>query len=105
MAHPMTRVPHMDALRQTFLLILKKCCLIKQFSLVVKQYLRPVNQIITRIWCPGRKEFGKGQKDCTVPIPEALMDELRAQLERVIDLYERDYEEGCDDVFLYRLLK
>ena len=31
-----------------------------------------------------------GQKDRTVPIPEALMDVLKAQLERVIDLHERD---------------
>ena len=48
---------------------------------------------------------GKGKKDRTVPIPEALMDELRAQLERVIDLHERDCEEGCDGVFLYGLLE
>ena len=31
------------------------------------------------------------------------MDELRAQLERVIDLHERDCEEGYDGVFLYGL--
>jgi len=48
---------------------------------------------------------GKGQKDRTVPIPEVLMDELRAQLERVIDLHERDCEEGYDGVFLYGLLE
>ncbi len=30
----------------------------------------------------------------------SLMDELRAQLEHVIDLHERDCEEGCDGVFL-----
>ena len=33
------------------------------------------------------------------------MDELRAQLERVIDLHERDCEEGYDGVFLYGLLE
>lgn len=93
MAHPMARAPHMDELSRTFLLILKTWCLIKQFSLVVKQYPRPVNQVLTRIWRP------------TVPIPEALMDELRAQLERVVDLHERDCEEKCDGVFLYGLLE
>jgi len=57
MIHPLARAPHMDALSQTFLLILKKWCLIKQFSLVVKQYPRPVNQVLTRIWRPGRTEL------------------------------------------------
>ena len=38
MVHPMARAPHMDALSRIFLFLVlkKKWCLIKQFSLVVK---------------------------------------------------------------------
>ncbi len=48
---------------------------------------------------------GKGQKDRTVPIPEALMDELKEQLERVIAQHELDCRAGFDGVFLYGLLE
>jgi len=34
-----------------------------------------------------------------------VFNELRTQLERVIDLHERDCEEKCDGVFLYGLLE
>ena len=48
---------------------------------------------------------GKGQKDRTVPIPETLMDELKAQLDRVIALHEQDCGAGYDGVFLYGQLE
>ena len=48
---------------------------------------------------------GKGKKDRTVPIPEALLPELTAQLERVITLHEHDCQVGFDGVFLYGLLE
>lgn len=48
---------------------------------------------------------GKGKKDRTVPIPDALMDDLQAQLERLIELHERDCRAGFDGVFLYGLLE
>lgn len=48
---------------------------------------------------------GKGKKDRTVPLPEVLMDALKAQLERVIDLHEQDCRTGFDGVFLYGLLE
>jgi len=48
---------------------------------------------------------GKGQKDRTVPIPKALMGELKAQLQQVIELHERDCQAGFDGVFLYGLLE
>ena len=48
---------------------------------------------------------GKGQKDRTVPIPEVLMDELKAQLESVIEIHEQDCQSGFDGVFLYGLLE
>ena len=48
---------------------------------------------------------GKGQKDRTVPLPEALMDELKSQFKRVIALHEQDCRDGFDGVFLYGLLE
>ncbi len=48
---------------------------------------------------------GKGLKDRTVPIPDTLMVELKAHLQRVIDLHERDCRSGFDGVFLYGLLE
>ncbi len=47
---------------------------------------------------------GKGKKDRTVPIPDALMDDLKAQLNRVIEQHERDCKAGYDGVFLPRQL-
>jgi len=43
---------------------------------------------------------GKGQKDRTVPLPDALMEVLKAQLNRVIEQHERDCRAGFDGVFL-----
>jgi len=37
---------------------------------------------------------GKGKKDRTVPIPDALMGALKAQLDRVIEQHERDCRAG-----------
>ena len=48
---------------------------------------------------------GKGKKDRTVPIPEVLMDELKAHLEKVIEIHEKDCQAGFDGVFLYGLLE
>jgi integrase len=43
---------------------------------------------------------GKGKKDRTVPIPDALMGVLKAQLNRVIEQHERDCLAGYNGVFL-----
>ena len=43
---------------------------------------------------------GKGKKDRTVPLPDALMDTLKAQLNRVIEQHERDCQAGYNGVFL-----
>jgi integron integrase len=43
---------------------------------------------------------GKGKKDRTVPLPESILPELRAQMERVKRLHVRDLAEGYDGVFL-----
>ena len=44
---------------------------------------------------------GKGRKDRTVPLPEALMDRLQRQLGLVRALHEQDLRNGYDGVFLY----
>ncbi len=43
---------------------------------------------------------GKGKKDRTVPIPDVLVDALKAQLNRVIEQHERDLQVDYDGVFL-----
>jgi integrase len=43
---------------------------------------------------------GKGKKGRTVPLPEVLIDQLRAQIKRVTDLHVRDLADGYDGVFL-----
>lgn len=48
---------------------------------------------------------GKGKKDRSLPLPDALMVALRDQLERVAELHERDCRAGFDGVFLYGLLE
>ncbi len=47
---------------------------------------------------------GKGKKDRTVPLPQMLMPELQAQLERVIRLHEEDLATGYGGAFLPTLL-
>ncbi len=48
---------------------------------------------------------GKGKKDRTVPIPDALMGLLKAQLNRVIEQHERDCLAGYAGVFLHGQLE
>lgn len=43
---------------------------------------------------------GKGKKDRTVPIPEAILPELKKQIKTVGELHERDVAAGYDGVFL-----
>ena len=43
---------------------------------------------------------GKGGKDRTVPLPETMLPELRAQLESLKDLHQRDLERDYAGVFL-----
>ena len=43
---------------------------------------------------------GKGKKDRTVPIPEAITAELKVQIEKVARLHEQDLIDGYDGVFL-----
>ncbi|MDD2310392.1 MAG: hypothetical protein PHH91_12495 [Desulfuromonadaceae bacterium] len=53
--------------------------------------------------CLGRRNrstHGKGKKDRTVPIPETITQELKAQIEKVSKLHEQDLVAGYDGVFL-----
>ena len=43
---------------------------------------------------------GKGGKDRTVPLPKTILPELRAQLEALKDLHQRDLERNFAGVFL-----
>lgn len=43
---------------------------------------------------------GKGKKDRTVPIPESITPELKAQIEKVGKMHEQDLADGYDGVFL-----
>ncbi len=43
---------------------------------------------------------GKGKKDRTVPLPESVLPELKAQMERVVDLLAKDLASGFAGVFL-----
>jgi integron integrase len=48
---------------------------------------------------------GKGKKDRTVPLPQTLMPELTAQLEKVKLLHDKDLRAGYAGVFLDNLLE
>jgi integron integrase len=43
---------------------------------------------------------GKGKKDRTVPLPEAIVPELKKQIAKVAKLHEKDLAAGYDGVFL-----
>ena len=43
---------------------------------------------------------GKGKKDRTVPLPESVVPELKAQIQTVGELHEQDLAAGYDGVFL-----
>jgi len=43
---------------------------------------------------------GKGKKDRTVPLPQTIMTELKAQFAAVATLHEQDLQAGYDGVFL-----
>ena len=48
---------------------------------------------------------GKGKKDRTVPLPETLMPELKAHLERVKKLHQKDLDIGYNGAFMFSLIE
>ena len=47
---------------------------------------------------------GKGKKDRTVPLPETIMPELKAHLERVKNLHQMDLNANYSGAFMFDLL-
>jgi len=48
---------------------------------------------------------GKGKKDRTVPLPETILPELKAHLERVKNLYQMDLDANYSGVFMFDSLE
>jgi len=48
---------------------------------------------------------GKGQKDRTVPLPETIVPELRAQIESLKKLHQHDLDQSYAGVFLVNALE
>ncbi len=48
---------------------------------------------------------GKGQKDRTVPLPQTILPQLRAHLESLKDLHQKDLNRGFAGVFLINALE
>ena len=48
---------------------------------------------------------GKGKKDRTVSLPQIIMPELKAHLEKVKALHDRDLEEGYAGAFMFDLIE
>jgi len=44
---------------------------------------------------------GKGQKDRTVPLPEAILHELKSHIDRVYNLHKKDLKSGYDGTFMF----
>ena len=48
---------------------------------------------------------GKGKKDRTVPLPESVLSELKAHLERVKNLNQKDLARNYDGAFMFNLME
>ncbi|MFC1764068.1 integron integrase [Planctomycetota bacterium] len=48
---------------------------------------------------------GKGKKDRSVPLPQRIMPQLQAQVEKVIEVHEEDLAAGYDGTFLFNQLE
>ena len=48
---------------------------------------------------------GKGKKDRTVPLPESILPELKAHLERVKNLHKRDLAYNYDGAFMFDVIE
>lgn len=91
-----------------------------EIDAILKQLYYPYNLIVKVLFGCGLRLFeclqirvsdfnfdggkllvhGKGKKDRTVPIPETITQELKAQIEKVGKLHEQDLAAGYDGVFL-----
>jgi integron integrase len=81
------------------------------YDLVVKMLygcgLRPFECMNLRICCFNfdarilTVHDGKGKKDRTVPLPDTIVSEAQAQIERVRDLHEQDLRAGYSGAFMF----
>jgi integron integrase len=91
-----------------------------EIDAILKQLSYPYNLVVNMLFGCGLRQFeclqlrvrdfnfyagiltvhGKGKKDRTVPIPESIISELKAQIEVVARLHEQDLEAGYAGVFL-----
>ena len=93
---------------------------IKEIEAILKQLYYPYNLFVKVLFGCGLRLFeglqirvgdlnfddgkllvhGKGKKDRTVPIPEAITPELKVQIEKVAKLHDQDLAAGYNGVFL-----
>lgn len=91
-----------------------------EIDAILAQLVYPFNLVVKLLFGCGLRQFeclqlrvrdfnfdaglltihGKGKKDRTVPIPEAILPELRAQIKNIGELHDRDLANGYDGVFL-----
>lgn len=91
-----------------------------EIDAILKQLFYPYNLVVKVLFGCGLRLFeclqirvgdfnfeagmllahGKGKKDRTVPIPESILPELKAQIEVVGRLHDKDLEAGYDGVFM-----
>ncbi|MRR34298.1 integron integrase [bacterium] len=92
----------------------------KEVDAIFEQLSRPYQLVVKLLFGCGLRKFeglqlrvrdfnfddgvltvhGKGKKDRTVPLPQSIMSELKAQMEVVKKLHGRDLAAGYDGVFL-----
>ena len=92
----------------------------KEIDAIVKHLSHPYSLVVKLLFGCGLRQFeclqlrvrdfnfdagnltihGKGKKDRTVPLPESLLPDLRAQMRAIAELYGQDLAAGYDGVFL-----
>jgi integron integrase len=92
----------------------------EEIDAILKQLSYPYNLVVNLLFGCGLRLFeclqlrvrdfnfdagiltvhGKGKKDRTVPLPETITAELKAQIARVGELHDQDLAAGYDGVFL-----
>ena len=92
----------------------------EEIDAILKHLYHPYNIIVSLLFGCGLRLFeclqlrvrdfnfdvavltvhGKGKKDRTVPLPDAIMSEMKAQIKAVGELHDRDLAAGYDGVFL-----
>lgn len=92
----------------------------EEIDAIIKELYTPYNLVIKVLFGCGLRLFeglqlrvrdfnfdagkltihGKGKKDRTVPLPETILPELKAQITAVAELHNKDLAAGYDGVFL-----